>query len=53
LQGILLLFDDGPENLTYFFNTLVEIERIKLDSDLQNLALHLDVPVAANAFVPA
>jgi len=53
LQGILLLFDDGPDRFAYFFNTLVEIESIKLHSDLKNLAIQLDAPIVANAFVPA
>ncbi|MFO7539759.1 MAG: hypothetical protein R6X32_17100 [Chloroflexota bacterium] len=53
LQGILLLFDDDPDNFTYFFNTLIEIESIKLHSDLRNLAIQLDTPVATTGFVLA
>ncbi len=41
LLGLIVLFDDEPDRLTYFFNTLVEVEHIKLNSDLRCLALQL------------
>lgn len=46
LQGMIVLFDDDPDRFAYYFNTLVEIESIKLDSDFRCLAVQLEVDEA-------
>ena len=49
LQGIILLFDNGDENFRYFEKTLLEIENIKLDNDLENLAIMLNLQPNENS----
>jgi hypothetical protein len=49
LQGIILLFDNDDQNFRYFENTLLEIENIKLDNDLENLAIMLNLQPNENS----
>lgn len=49
LQGIILLFNNDDQNFKYFENTLLEIENIKLDNDLENLAIMLNLQPNENS----
>ena len=49
LQGIILLFNNDNQNFRYFENTLIEIEDIKLDNDLENLAIMLNLQPNENS----
>lgn len=51
LQGVILLFDSYCYHFDYFMNIVVEIESIKLDNDLENLAKILDKLPRKDAFV--
>jgi len=42
-QGVIYLLDSTDENFRYFDRTLREIEDIKLDNDLENLAYRLNL----------
>lgn len=43
LQGAIYLFSHSDDLFRYFRNTLMEIEDIKIDNDLENLALQLNL----------
>ena len=49
LQGIILLVDNNDQNFKYFEKTLLEIENIKLDNDLENLAIMLNLQPNENS----
>ena len=49
LQGIILLFNNDDQNFKYFENTLFEIENMKLDNDLENLAIMLNLQPNENS----
>lgn len=51
LQGIIYLFDDSDQHFEYFYQTCVEIENIKLDNDLENIALIMKLPPSKTSFL--
>jgi hypothetical protein len=51
LQGVILLFSSDDSKFKYFEKTLIEIENIKLDNDLENLAKRIKASVKPNAFI--
>lgn len=51
LQGVIYLFDDSDQHFWYFYKTCVEIENIKLDNDLENIALIMKLSPSKTPFL--
>jgi hypothetical protein len=50
IRGVIYLFDDNKERFQYFENILNEINKIKIDNDLENLANQLKLKKIKNKY---